>query len=148
MLWRIETRLFLPNTNAWRVIRGFPRTNSLQRRRLSTGDQTEEIAPREASWSAHDPQDESNAWTPDIQDAAHKPSSRVSVGHGVSITKRGQLKVISRPDAEKDYRTALIVSAASTNLTRADFTRLLPDEDRLEENGIESPLPRPERKGM
>ena len=69
-----------------------------------------------------------------------KSGSRESLDHGVSIGKQGQLKVISRTLAEREGRTALIVSAASTHLTKADFTRLMPGDDQLGPNGLEGAL--------
>jgi hypothetical protein len=59
------------------------------------------------------------------------------IDRGVTIDRRGQLSVTSDDIAARECRTALILSRGSRNLSKADFTILLPKTGRADEGGLE-----------
>ena len=57
---------------------------------------------------------------------------RSSIDTGVSIDRKGQLKIVSTARALRRHETVLIVSSTSTNFVSSDFTRLLPSPSATE----------------
>lgn len=118
-------------------------TLSLPHRYVSTDASDEQLGPWvpwDTSWLESELGLENDVVLPQNKSVSRKSGSRESLDQGVTIGKRGQLKVISRAAAVKQGRTALIVSAASTHLTKADFTRLVPGNDEQGPHGLEGAL--------
>ncbi len=130
MLWGVQNRRALLSSKLWATISRSASSRLCTQRRLSTINQEEQSPPRGTSWLEEDSQHRDDATQPQAATASSISSPETSVGRGVEIDKQGQLRVVSRTRAEKPYRTILIIAAASTTLTRADFTRLLPEKDR------------------
>jgi len=122
------------------MVRRSPKFNFLQRRHLSISDPFEETVPWDTSWLESDTQEQSHAVTPKTGDVALISTPDASADRGVSIDKRGQLKITSPLRAKIKCRTALILSATSTNLTKADITRVMPEIDRIRGSSIEGPV--------
>lgn len=96
-----------------------------QHRFSSISERKEPGTPCAASCPAQETPQRSTAVPPTGIGTSLEAPPKTFIRPGVSIDKRGQLHVFSREDAEKECRTALILSASSTNLTKADFTRPL-----------------------
>lgn len=141
MLWRAATRCALRRSKLRSVIGECLDSKYLQRRPLlATRSAKEQTDHWDTSWLEEDPWSSSNDIPPKTEDVSTQDAPTWSVSRGVSIDKRGQLKVTSSTDADKEYPAVLVVSAASRNLSRADFTRLLAEKDRLEQGGIKGPF--------
>lgn len=134
---RVSTGHFLVRNKPWFIVGRSSKSKLVRSRRLNTIDLEEQTAPWDTSWLKCDLQHKGHAALPKSGDISLKSPRKAFLNHGVSIDNRGQLTVNSRTHAEKECRTALILSAASTHLTKADFTRLLPENDSLGEHGFE-----------
>ncbi len=66
-----------------------------------------------------------------ILDNETVPLSR-SIDTGISIDRKGQLKIFSTARALRRHETVLIVSSTSTNFVSSDFTRLSPNLSDIE----------------
>lgn len=136
MLWTVQSRPFLFSNELWPAISKFASSNLRKHRYLSTANPEEQTPPQETSWLEEDSQHEDNVAQPQGATASPISSPEMSIGRGVEIDKRGQIRVVSRARAEKPCRTILIIPAASTSLTRADFTRLLPEKNRTDSTAM------------
>lgn len=144
MPWTTLTGRSLLCNRAWSVVHKFRCSGSLQSRYLAANaadDDKEQTAPWDNTWSEYEVGRRSKASPPKSRSISFEPAPKASIDRGVSINKRGQLKVISRVEAEKECHAALILSAASTHLTKDDFTRLVPEDDRMIEGGFEAAIP-------
>lgn len=137
MLWRISTRRFVLRRNQCSATGKPPNFNLPPCRYLAT------TWPEEETLAEGFPLSERISWyrhrnvPPPRGGISLQYTPQGSVSRGVTITKRGLLIVVDRLDARKECPTALILSAASTTLTKVDFTRLLPESDRAEGGGLE-----------
>lgn len=136
MQWRKLRAGCLHYSRRIAVSGGFLNATAIHVRNVYTIGPDEEIAPWNTSWSEHDDQREENSTPPYSRDISLAVASNAKE-RGVLIDERGQLKVTSQARAERDCRTVLVLSAASTSLTEADFTRLLPESERSEGRGID-----------
>ncbi|KAF7508795.1 hypothetical protein GJ744_008672 [Endocarpon pusillum] len=108
---------------------------------LSTVNPEEQTPLQDTSWLEEDSQHKDDVAQPPGATASPISPPEMSVGRGVEIDKRGQIRVVSRARAEKPCRTILIIPAASTSLTRADFIRLLPEKNRTDSGAMGSTIP-------
>jgi hypothetical protein len=137
MLWRISTRRFVERSKQCSAVGKSPNFYLPPRRYLAT------TWPEEDTLAKGFPLSERVSWyghknvPPPSGGISLQYTPKASISRGVTITKRGLLNVVDRLDAEKECTTALIISAVSTTLTKVDFTRLLPESDRVEGGGLE-----------
>jgi hypothetical protein len=126
MLWRASTRRSLLRNSFDIAARPSITQRLVRGRKLSSLGPDDESLPWDTTWTQQIDGLESGITRQPGDTAAGIPL-RKSAARGVSINKQGQLQVVSRKDARKSCRTALIVTAASINLTAADFIRLVPE---------------------
>lgn len=139
MLWRVQSRHLLLSSEIWATISKSASSNFRKHRYLSTVNQEEQTSFWDTSWLEKDLEHKDDAAQPQSTTALPVSSPETSVGRGVDIDKRGQLSVVSHNRAKKRCCTILIISAASTSLTRADFTRLWPEKHRKKPWAMECP---------
>ena len=136
------TRCFVLRSHITSILRNASTSNLQHRHELTNAskDQSTPWVPWDTSRIESDSELKNIAATLKNENVSRKSVPGESIDQGVSIDKRGQLKVVSCALAERECRTALILSAASTHLTKTDFTRLLPINDKLGPNGVEGAL--------
>ena len=141
MLWEVLSRRIVLHSKSWSLARDFTDSKLLECRPLATIGPTEQTPLWDPLLSERNTQHRNNAVPPKNDGVVIQSPPKAPTDRGVIINKRGQLQVTSRADAEKECCTALILSAASTNLTKADFIRLVPENDRMREDCIQGPSP-------
>lgn len=138
MLCRVPSGRFLFHTRLRSAaIKPF-KSKSPPIRQVATDSPEEPTTPWSTSWLGPASRRNENNGPPISGDIAlwHLPEAD---DNGVFLDRHGQLEVINPAKAKKDCRTALILTAASVNLTKADFMRTLPRNDSTEEHSFEGP---------